>query len=385
MKNVSSTPWQDLPPEMSRALRPHLQAVVAEIVAVLPGEVPDYARPIEGTFGEGLRLGVGVALGRFLDLPGTSEPALTEQDRRVYLALGRGENRQGRELQTLLAAYRVGARVAFRRFATIAREADVDPDALVPLAEAVFAYIDELSATSVEGYAMEQSLRAGEADRRRSELLRLVLSGAGDVQAVTSSARLTGWTVPERVVVVVVPQERADDLGLALGRRALVGLDGDAVVAVLPDPGAARAPLDRQLAGRRAAVSPGGSVQDVPAALALARRGALLAAEGLGDPIWVDGHLATLLVHGDRVVLDLLARARLAPLDGLKPATRDRLAETLLAWLQHRGERQHVATALHVHPQTVGYRLGQLRELFGEALEDPQARFELELALRSRD
>jgi len=31
----------------------------------------------------------------------------------------------------------------------------------------------------------------------------------------------------------------------------------------------------------------------------------------------------------------------------------------------------------------VGYRLGQLRELFGPALEDPQARFELELALRA--
>ncbi|MGZ6804912.1 MAG: helix-turn-helix domain-containing protein, partial [Nocardioidaceae bacterium] len=65
-------------------------------------------------------------------------------------------------------------------------------------------------------------------------------------------------------------------------------------------------------------------------------------------------------------------------------SARDRLAETLLAWLQHRGERQRVAADLHVHPQTVGYRLGQLRELFGEALDDPEGRFELELALRAR-
>jgi DNA-binding PucR family transcriptional regulator len=43
-----------------------------------------------------------------------------------------------------------------------------------------------------------------------------------------------------------------------------------------------------------------------------------------------------------------------------------------------------VAAALHVHPQTVRYRVAQLRDLFGEALEDPAARFELSLAVRVR-
>jgi DNA-binding PucR family transcriptional regulator len=36
-----------------------------------------------------------------------------------------------------------------------------------------------------------------------------------------------------------------------------------------------------------------------------------------------------------------------------------------------------------VHPQTVRYRLASLRETFGEALDDPAARLELALALRS--
>jgi DNA-binding PucR family transcriptional regulator len=43
-----------------------------------------------------------------------------------------------------------------------------------------------------------------------------------------------------------------------------------------------------------------------------------------------------------------------------------------------------MARALHVHPQTARYRLAQLRELLGDQLDDPDARFELELALRSR-
>ena len=42
-----------------------------------------------------------------------------------------------------------------------------------------------------------------------------------------------------------------------------------------------------------------------------------------------------------------------------------------------------MAAELNVHPQTVGSRLVQLRELFGDGLDDPQVRFELELVLRA--
>ena len=59
------------------------------------------------------------------------------------------------------------------------------------------------------------------------------------------------------------------------------------------------------------------------------------------------------------------------------------LRETLRAWLDHPGQVATVAERLHVHPQTVRYRVAQLRELFGEALEDADARFEMSLALRA--
>jgi hypothetical protein len=45
------------------------------------------------------------------------------------------------------------------------------------------------------------------------------------------------------------------------------------------------------------------------------------------------------------------------------------------------GNRKVVADELHVHPQTVRYRLTQLRELFGSALDDPATRAALLLAL----
>jgi DNA-binding PucR family transcriptional regulator len=77
-----------------------------------------------------------------------------------------------------------------------------------------------------------------------------------------------------------------------------------------------------------------------------------------------------------------LAATRLAPLERLPDAQRERLTSTLRAWVDRPGQVQAVAAVLGVHPQTVRYRLNQLRELYGERLEDPDARFELALALR---
>jgi hypothetical protein len=377
-------PWEALPPGLGERVRPFLSEVVDEVIRSIPSEVPSYARPLEGRFGQGVRIGVEVALGRFLDLPGTTGPALAPQDRDVYLALGRGELLQGRSLEALLAAYRVGARVAFRRFATLAGE--IDPGLLMPLAESVFAYIDELSAVSAEGYATEQSQRAGESDRRRSELLALLMSGSADAPSVAAAAAAAGWAVPDEVVAVVVEEERGGGLRTRLGPDALVAAYGGEVVALLPAPRvAAREGLRSALGGWRAAVGPARPWAAAPVSLRLAQQAAALLARGAvaDDPVFVDEHLADLVVHRDPELVASLAATRLAPLDALRDSSRERFAETLLAWLQHRGERQHVAAALHVHPQTVGYRLTRLREMFGPALEDPQARFELEVALRA--
>jgi DNA-binding PucR family transcriptional regulator len=93
-------------------------------------------------------------------------------------------------------------------------------------------------------------------------------------------------------------------------------------------------------------------------------------------------HLAALVVAADPGLAEDLAATRLAPLDELSGPQREKLVATLRAWVDRPGQVQAVAATLGVHPQTVRYRMGQLRELFGERLEDPEARFELALALR---
>jgi PucR C-terminal helix-turn-helix domain len=381
-------PWAELPADVVDRVRPHLPEVVDEVIEAVGREVPAYRRPLEGEFGKGLRFGVEAALGHFLDLPGTTQPAVTGAERDIYAALGRGELRAGRTLEALLAAYRIGARVAFRRFADLARAAGLEADALVPLAVATFAYIDELSSASIEGFTAEQYARAGERDRLRTELLHLILSGTADPAAVRDAAGSLGWVVPDLAVPVLVASARADGLTASLGPSSLVATTPEGVVALLPAPTNSTqwASLRGQLAGRHAVVGLVAPWEEARSALRPAFLAARLAEQDVidGDPIVVTDHLVDLIVHRDAQLAEALTAGVLAPLAAVRATTRERLAETLLAWLSLRGERARIAETLHIHPQTVAYRLGQLRDMFGEALADPDQRFALELALRSQ-
>jgi hypothetical protein len=386
-----AAPWTDLPVHIGHRLRPALPSVAVEIIDTIAREVPSYSRPLEGTFGAGVRRGVEVALNRFLDLPGSTQPALQPRDRDVYLSLGRGELRQGRTLEVLLAAYRVGARVAFRRFAGLARESGMDPDVVVALAEAIFAYIDELSAASVEGFATEQSHRAGERDRLRGRLLELLISGVADDTAIEEAAAEAGWPIPESVVPIVVPREQSHGLALRLGPAALVARSGEFVVALVATPTSEQSwrSLHRQLRGRRCMISLPTPCRDLAASLRVGTLAIRLLDSTPSDgstgsgPVQVADRLVDLVLRRDPALVAALAERELAPLAGLSAGARQRLTETLLAWLAYRGERNRVAAALHVHPQTIAYRLTKLRQLFGEALVDPDRRFALELALRA--
>ncbi len=60
------------------------------------------------------------------------------------------------------------------------------------------------------------------------------------------------------------------------------------------------------------------------------------------------------------------------------------LGATLLAWLRAQGQVLAAAAALPAHPQTVRYRMRKIRRLFGAALDDPDARLALQLALTHR-
>jgi DNA-binding PucR family transcriptional regulator len=159
------------------------------------------------------------------------------------------------------------------------------------------------------------------------------------------------------------------------------------VVAFVGDPDAPRrrAQLAEAVGTRPAALGPTVAPAAAARSVERARRALDLRAAGAlpGDGLLVAAeHAAELLLHADTRLAGELATARLAPLDTLRPGARERLVETLRAWLDRQGRIDETARALDVHPQTVRYRLAQLREAFGPDLDDPEARFELALALR---
>jgi PucR C-terminal helix-turn-helix domain len=383
----------NLPPDLAKALRPALPDLAQHIIVAIGREVPAYARPLEGPFGRALRVGVERALARFVDSierPGAGDGGARE----IYVELGRGEMRAGRSLDALLSAYRIGARLAWERFLAAGEAAGHEPRTLYRLASAIFDYIDGISAESVEGFTEERAAAEGERQRRRRALARLLARDDVSGEEVHDLARLAGWTRPELVAALVVgdaagEEPDADRLASRMGGGVIAAAEGALAIAWVPDPEAPgrRAQLESGLDGVPAALGPAVALGRAPLSLARARAAHALVLDGVverGGLVVADEHLPALLLHGgDRSLAADLAAGALAPLDELRPGARGRLRATLRAWLDHPGQVTRVAGELHVHPQTVRYRVAQLRELFGDRLEDPDARFELALALRA--
>ena len=349
-------------------------------MVAIQDEVPEYAGPLGGEFGRAILPGVEQALRRFLAEGGDGET----DSGRIYRGLGRGEHRAGRSLDALQAAYRIGARVAWRRVSRLADHAGVPVDAQHELAEAIFAYIDELAAESVEGYAQAQAAEAGTLQRHREDLLMLLLANppASPPQLEEASTR-AGWRAPRRVALVASPPEAAPRVARRLSGDVLHASDASHGYVAVPEPGALGAELAAVARQYDVAVGLGPTVPLADAERSWRWAALALRTAAAGQVVEAEAHLAEMLLEASPDLVVALRDQALAPLSAETVSSRTRLEATLLAWLRHHGAQAAVAAELGVHPQTVRYRMGRLRELFGVSLEDPETRFALEVALRA--
>lgn len=378
-----------LDPALAVALRAVLPELADEIIAAIGKAIPEYRRPMEGAFGRGVRSGVQRALEQFIVLverQGTRQAS----DSEIYRQLGRGELRAGRGLDALQAAYRLGARLSWRRISEVAREWGADARTVSLLAESVFAHIEEISASSVEGYAQAQALQAGERERRRARLVRLLVSSGETLDAaqLRTSALEADWQPPRRLAALACQTLEASRLGALVGAGAIAARIEDLSCVLIADPDlpgreeALRAILrERRLSAALGPTVPTGeaahSFRRARTALELQRRGTLSG----GELLLCSEHLLELLLFDDAELVRELAERNLHGLEGQSPGSRERLTRTLESWLRNQGDTQAIAAELHIHRQTVRYRLARLRELFGPQLDDPERRLELQLAL----
>jgi hypothetical protein len=363
-----------------------LGGAIPEMIEAIARGVPSYAAQTRPDYQQRLADAVTGAVACFiarLARPDQSTRAITTE----FRAIGGAAAREGRTLDALQDALRLGARVAWRWLCEA--DAGLDRRELSRVGEAIFAYLDELAAACAQGYAEARVQAAG--DRQRRLLAAIVSDPPSRAELVASLARAAGWVLPDQVAVVVLGHRQQD--GPLLPPGVLADWTGPEPCLLVPDPDGPgrqaaidRVLSDRTLGGRPAAIGPSVPLARAAMSLRWARHALALARAGVipAGPVRCDQHLSTLLILADEDLAAVLRGRRLAPLARLRPAQRDRIAETLLAWL-HLGENAaEVAQRIHVHPQTVRYRMRQIHELFGDQLRDPERRFELQLALRIR-
>ncbi|MGI8332981.1 helix-turn-helix domain-containing protein [Actinomadura scrupuli] len=376
-----------LPAQLVGLLRPELPGLAEEIVTEIRRTLPELAQPGTGPYRVVMRASVEQVLASFVDqiAAPSSSPAEREEMCRV---LGRSAAHEGRSLDGLQAAYRVGAQLAWRRAMRVGERHNLSSFVMSSLAEALFGYINELATLSREGYAQAKARPAQEREERRRRLLHLIVEHpAASGSAIGELAESAGWAVPGEVTPVAVQPDARCAPG-DLDPDVLADLDGAQPIVLIPgrlDDGR-RAMLEAALAGNRAAAGVCVPPSDAADSLRWARRALALAGAGVigGGPLTLcDEHLLTLWLASDPALLDQLSRRRLAALEGLTRGQRRRVIQTLGAWLEASGNAVEVAGRLHLHPQTVRYRMRQIRETLGDQLDDVHARFGLELAVRA--
>ncbi|MYT12838.1 PucR C-terminal helix-turn-helix domain-containing protein [Streptomyces sp. SceaMP-e96] len=214
--------------------------------------------------------------------------------------------------------------------------------------------------------------------------------GPQQVARLIQDVLRSGHPLPEKVRAVMLRTDTDIHLVASALGDCLVSTPGEApgllIPAALADGKSGRARLKGVLRHRAAVVGHAVAPTEAEASVRAASRLLDLASAHDGPDagvVFVDDHLSSLVLLQDESLAHTLIARRLRPLAGLTPERCERLEATLLAWLGGMGAPE-VAKALSIHPQTVRYRMRQLEKLFGPRLRDPRTRFEIEMALRSR-
>ncbi|SEF57521.1 PucR C-terminal helix-turn-helix domain-containing protein [Actinacidiphila yanglinensis] len=379
-----------IPREFAAIMRPELPSLLKEMAAEIVTAIPEYGHLLEGPNSRVIKIGIEQSIATFVDRVAAPTATTSLRDD-LCRRFGRFEAYEGRSLDNLQAAYRIGCQVALRRVRTVGRRYNLSASFMLTFADALFAYMGDLAELSREGYVQALAELGEEPDNRRRRLLRRILGGTAVARsALAELAEHSAWPLPEEVTMVAVaPGTRP--ARAALDRDILQDFADPEPHLLIPGPFTRerRASLAAALGGCRAAVGLTTGLGEAADSLRWARHTLALAGSGVvgtGEEELLtssEDHLLPLWLMGDPALVDQMAKKYLGPLVGLTAAQRTRLIDTLRIWLTTRGTAAQVAEQLGVHPQTVRYRLRILDRAFGDQLACPDDRFATEIALRA--
>jgi hypothetical protein len=371
-------------------------AVVDRIVAEVYERVPAYQALHESQLRE-VRAIAGWLVTRSLELWASGSAGLAPEDVERLRGVGRARAADGRSIDAVVRAHRVGSAAAVRLVSETSA-GRLDAADVFALSELWLTAMDQISESLSVGHAEAARLLDTDVERARRTFLDDLLIGRQSSRgAVRDRARILGIAPPDPAVLVVAepapdpaaaPADPADPVSGAMALLDLVeptGADpllttraGRAVLLVAPaDAAQAAAALGgrpwrgcalapRPLTGMSAAYRLADDALETAPPHAFGERGLLGEADAC----------VLALLHGGPTTPDAVRRAVLGPLLADAHA---HLLETLRAYFRA-GAATTAADALHVHPQTLRYRLRQVRELTGQDPHRPWPRFVLETA-----
>lgn len=371
-------------------LRPLLPRLMEEMVSEIRLRIAEYGRGTDTTRFTSTRVAVTQAVTYFVDHladPTVSRAELDDTMRRI----GRGEAYEGRSLDALRAAYRLGASLAWSRLRPFALEHGLPDAVLVEARHELRLFMNSLAAQAELGHAEAQRQLTDAAHQWRRRVLDLILAGTDTTdRELVAQAAYGNWPIPQHVNMIAVRRTpgRALPSTRLLHPHTLANLHADAPAVLHPVPLSAdeHAELEELFAGHRIAIGCPVPLSEAASSLRWARRALDLVERGVIPPAPVVDcaeHLGALWIHSEPLLADLVCETLLAPLFAEPPRSRRLLGETLLAWIDAAdSSAPSLAARLGKHPQTVRYRLKRMRELFGPLLEDPVRRMEIRLALQ---
>jgi hypothetical protein len=310
---------------------------------------------------------------------------------------GRRRAEQGVPLAVILHAYRIAGKFLWAAILAEAEESSSSPTALLEAASDLWFIIDELSGEVTSSYRDTVDERARRDQQTRSAMLDVLLRGdVGDTSLFWEST--DALRLPRKgTFVVAVAQTpdagvesipKAEDVLRHRGVQSVWRVEVDVHVGVLVLTPRVRierlCALLTELANAPVGLSqPYDNLDQTPAALRQARlayRAAVPSRRGL---VRYEQAPVAVLLAGAPEAAAMVADAVLGPVLALPPAECESILTTLGVWLAEEGATSEAAAKMHMHRNTVRYRLRRLEELTGRNLAQPTGLAELYLALEA--
>jgi hypothetical protein len=376
--------------ELARMLRPREDGIAARLLAAYQAEIPQYAQVSDPLVLADMTAVSLAGLRSWLDFLEQEGPVDVDLLRPVLEAIRRRAV-QGVGMDAMMRAYRIAVRVVWQE----TLELPVDQELIGPLSTRMLEFSDRLTTAAEQAYAKEAMRTTYEPELTRSALFEAILSDTGREQYHHASK----LNAPHCVVVVEAPQDAPgvslDDVAAALVREARASFWTTrlrSVVAACPiDNAGGRDALLRRLSRFTNARKPFsvaiGALAEGPDEIRHSYREAVESMQVGARLNSVPGTiydcqelapLAALVADADRA--RRFAQGSLHPLGKL--TERSWVLPTLSAYLRCQGRLKEVAADLAVHPNTVRYRLNELRPFLDAHAGDGDQSAALLLAVR---